>query len=1165
MKKKNWKRKGSHLLLGLIMMVHPLRPDVIHGTDTEAVDGEVTLAVNEDEGILDAGTDDVSPDEGIGLVVDDAALDPEVPDETTEWISTDEEEQRRLLERGQALEDALAEVDLDQLVESLNEQDYAHLNGFVLFNINGEQLPSPRTHVVRHQRFLGTPENSRYFFRHVPGFWSTPTNQGNGWRMQTWQINIGGVWVRAFCTQPGVSSAEPGHNYLPNWNPSFVGLSQIQRETIGAILTHGYRHFHRPPASNVANWGLDARSSDDALIVTQIMIQEVAAGHWNLNTITPGERSPINGQGVYGDPWRRLIANAATSNGMQGGPTWQVAQGIGGAFFHPQPAVGNTRRMEMYDAIRHDVYFFHRRRNAPRGTRRIDQPMNAAATHTLTWSDAHHMYRVEIDDRLSTGGTGTLRRFMGERTSGELGGGYRFCRGTQTNGVCQSNVHANRLWIYTTHSNAPPFDSSRHFLHFHPTADGQRPVTFFAHPIYQNKVVGQQQVSFEAHFRVQVQPRIPPEISILKRSSTPGSPALAGAIFRIRRLTAAGDWREAEANHVVILGGSAVSGSTTRRMTGADGRLRFTRLSFGGQYEICEISPPVSYQLAMNPCHTFTSGTGSGTVHGPRIFTNDRIPRQVVASHLNVNDHHEVLGINEVLRPGTRSDWWDGDAIQGASSSRRFPRVMPTGQMRFWRYEPSQTIGNQAIVNGNMTVIHHYSRPVLVRIRHMDRETNEIILTEIKNNLYEGDRLPPVCPSHTLTSLAGYWVMSEDDCVAIPRLTGDVDIDFLYETPTLILNVERLEITTGQTEMPAELIVSREVIHEGHLHTDIEYRLVLTHEKTGYQTVLPWRSWEGDDWQSDNRHKEVFALSTDGLPLGAVSNIRVNIEIRNNPMDRPNRFETQSQNLITQGYRSSERVITAADVIHGTAIYEGVARTIAIRNQERFEVTRRMETLSIHDFVDSVRQRTGYGIEINLTPTFQSEIGDVLGVNGQPDLQVHLVAPASLVEIDVDETFKQLSESHRSIGLDVVHRRVSGASTRTTALELSHPQMWVQRGAGELFTEVQVTDHHPAIYDLLRDGGRRFYIPIWHDLGVYTLNFQSETGVGRHLISLDVDWQLDIFAFMYAWVGSPSIEADKLLMQPILSDTQTPAGWNEAQIQWLRGYLSIEEANAASR
>ena len=440
--------------------------------------------------------------------------------------------------------------DLERVIDELNDENYSIITDFALFNVEGELLPMPRSHVVRHQRFLGTQANSMYFFRHVPGFNADgnlpPTTTGNGWRMQTWQINIGGTWLRAFCTQPGIPSAEPGHDDLPGWNPSdSAGLSAIQRETIGRILQHGYRNLHRPPTSNSANWSFPSGEGadtllDDAILVTQIMIQEVSAGQWTWQNITSGTRSPIITNGVYGDPWRRLIANSATSTGMVGGPTWNVTQGIGGTSFDPRPAVGSTQRMDMYDAIRHDIYFFNRRNNRPTGTSASSTTANRPV-HSLTWNATHQMYRVTIDDRISSGGTGTLHRFFGNRYSGSLGigGGYRFCRGQMVAGVCNpegtpTGATRNRVYIYTRDSSAPPTNSADGFMRWNPTGSRDRAVGFFVNPNYQNKVIGALQNVFDAHFRVQISPRSRPPVEVIKYSNATNG-RLAGAQIELCR------------------------------------------------------------------------------------------------------------------------------------------------------------------------------------------------------------------------------------------------------------------------------------------------------------------------------------------------------------------------------------------------------------------------------------------------------------------------------------------------------------------------------------------------------------------------------------------------------------------------------------------------------
>ena len=541
------------------------------------------------------------------------------------------------------ISEIISEEDLERVVDELNDESYSIVADFALFNIDGEPLPMPRTHVVRHQRFLGTTSNSRYFFRHVPGFHYggsvPPSNSGNGWRFQTWQINIGGSWIRAFCTQPGVHSAFPSNDDLSGWNPSTSGeLTQIQRETIGRILQHGYRNIHRPPSSNSENWSFPSSSGsddllDDAIMVTQILIQEVTAGQWDINNITLGSRSPINTSGVHGDPWRRLIANSATSNGMVGGPSGNVTQGVGGESFNPRPAVGSTRRMDMYDAIRHDVYFFGRRNNRPRGTSASSTTANRPV-HTLTWSNTHQMYRIEIDDRTSSGGTGTLRRFFGTRTQGSLGigGGYRFCRGTQTAGVCNPSATSNRLIIYTTDSSATPANSTD-TMRWNPTATRDRAVGFFVNPIYQNKVVGANLGVYYAHFRVQITPRSRPPVEVIKYSNATNQRLADTTIELCRGSNTNVAGQTAETNILsatdwcweVTTNDQGVANFPVDESIVSVGGNPFAGMLSGRRYRVREISAPASYTLPPLDERTvwIEVGTGGATEMRSATFRND--------------------------------------------------------------------------------------------------------------------------------------------------------------------------------------------------------------------------------------------------------------------------------------------------------------------------------------------------------------------------------------------------------------------------------------------------------------------------------------------------------------------------------------------------------------
>ena len=545
------------------------------------------------------------------------------------------------------IEEIIPREDLERVMSELNDDEYSIVTDFVLFNIDGAQLPTPRSHVVRHQRFI---DNSSYFFRHVPNFNADgnfpPTNSGAGWRMQTWQLNINGVWLRAFCTQPGIASAEPNNNDLSGWNPSNVGLDQAQRETIGAILTHGYRNLYvRPNAGSATttNWDFPSGSSnasatstlDDAILVTQVMIQEVAAGQWTIDTITSGSRQPIRTSGYHGDPWRRLIATSEYTSGMIGGPTTANigAWGQYGTNVNVRVPIGSSRRMNMYDSIRHDIYFFWRRMNRPINTSRLPAT-SLRPVLTLTWSSAHQMYRYEIDDRPSSGGTGTLRRFFGNRTSGSLGTGegYRFCRGSMSDGVCNPDINGNRVFIYTRSSDAQPTNSPNGFMSWNPVTSGShnRPVAFFTNPVYQNKALGAVVMDdpFQAHFRMEIIPRSRRPVRAHKYS-TATNERLSGAEFELCRGTSDSTTTDFTATNtqswcwVVTSDANGIADfPANRTIPSRNNANMFEGLLHGRTYRLREIVPPTGYQLDSSSQYITASINGSDTL-AVRTFRNE--------------------------------------------------------------------------------------------------------------------------------------------------------------------------------------------------------------------------------------------------------------------------------------------------------------------------------------------------------------------------------------------------------------------------------------------------------------------------------------------------------------------------------------------------------------
>ena len=107
--------------------------------------------------------------------------------------------------------DGLVDVDQDQVIQDLEDDGIAFVNGWVLFDINGNELPQGRNFQGA-MRNVGRMPSSSHDLRHVSSVWSVAHNNG----ITRYEAFINGRWVAAFCTQPGVPSA-------PDSDPLQVG------------------------------------------------------------------------------------------------------------------------------------------------------------------------------------------------------------------------------------------------------------------------------------------------------------------------------------------------------------------------------------------------------------------------------------------------------------------------------------------------------------------------------------------------------------------------------------------------------------------------------------------------------------------------------------------------------------------------------------------------------------------------------------------------------------------------------------------------------------------------------------------------------------------------------------------------------------------------------
>ncbi|HHN6162760.1 TPA: hypothetical protein ACRRJB_000712, partial [Enterococcus faecium] len=110
------------------------------------------------------------------------------------------------------------------------------------------------------------------------------------------------------------------------------------------------------------------------------------------------------------------------------------------------------------------------------------------------------------------------------------------------------------------------------------------------------------------------------------------------------------------------------------------------------------------------------------------------------------------------------------------------------------------------------------------------------------------------------------------------------------------------------------------------------------------------------------------------------------------------------------------------------------------------------------------------------------------------------------------------------------------------------PHMNIERKTGNIYADSQRNDESIK-YELI-DGGRKLYVPIWCDLGNYSIAIKS-SNFGGNYISLDMNQNIDVYAYMYATIDSETKKDDELLLEPVYPESTLPDGWSKNEIDWL--------------
>lgn len=445
------------------------------------------------------------------------------------------------------------------------------------------------------------------------------------------------------------------------------------------------------------------------------------------------------------------------------------------------------------------------------------------------------------------------------------------------------------------------------------------------------------------------------------------------------------------------------------------------------------------------------------------------------------------------------------------------------------------------VPNQDLTIEFWYNEQQNITIQHIDNRDGSIISQENekknrgeqysyspKNDLKKGDYTYRPISNQVQSGTVG---------------NSDITIKFYYDVPLIKAGLKKIQIYTEQADkgLPVKVEIDKKYIYDENIADMSNSKIKLGLYDNSNNEVISKEF-------TAKTLPEMLDMTIPSTKLKKDSSKSYTLKIEgydSNMVD----VISNAMSLTTDGYTSSEKIIKVDSSKQDNLSYRGVVMT------ER-EVGKNMkvyyETLDI-PLERIKRMRTGYGFEVPLDLTYINEIG-----SNDLDFSFDFKAQDEIV----DKSYIEYSSKNgvSTVALENTSKKSSTNNNVTISkqkFELQHIN--VEKRTGALFNDNQVNNQDSRIqYDLI-DGGRKFYLPIWARIGDYQANVESTKDIGINKINVEIGYDINIYAHMYAHMDSESILDDAIILEPIDSDNPfpngIPKGWTKENLDALNEML----------
>ncbi|WP_081277118.1 thioester domain-containing protein [Bacillus pumilus] len=434
----------------------------------------------------------------------------------------------------------------------------------------------------------------------------------------------------------------------------------------------------------------------------------------------------------------------------------------------------------------------------------------------------------------------------------------------------------------------------------------------------------------------------------------------------------------------------------------------------------------------------------------------------------------------------------------------------------------------------DVTIKFYYNLERSINVNYFDDRTGEKI-KESKN--YKKVRGEKYSEKHSSIKSGEYkyrYVRTDGDKESGIVGSKNIIINYYYDKPLAKLGFEKLQIYTAQWEkgLPIKVYLSKELNYKSSLKDMTDKKItVALYRGTTKVTSKTYTA------------KELPKKINMTVPAKYLKiNDKALYTVKFTGFDKNDfKIAAAASTLSTDGYAASEKTIKASSSNGKKLSYKGVVMTEKTPTTGKVYYERLAFPLKIIE-----KKKTGYGFMREIDLHYENEIGGSIKPSFDFEVPTRLVDSYLTYKKSGDRSLITMEQTK------AINKKQGETSVNDLVYELPHIN--VERHTGSLFSDGQVESKDKRIsYDLV-DGGRKFYSPIWAELGKYDTKIKSKP-MGVNLVKTEVAEQLELYASMYAHMDSKTIDQDEVLLKPVYADNPfpngLPEGWTKKDLDWV--------------